>query len=103
MSLYVWLLAVFVAVQIGVGLWIRRRLRGASDFFVASRRLPAPLVFATFLAANIGAGSTIGAASLGYRIGLGGWWWNARPAWAHWSSPPGPGHGCGPSRATAAF
>lgn len=92
MSLYVWLLAVFVAVQIGVGLWIGRRLRGASDFFVASRRLPAPLVFATFLAANIGAGSTIGAASLGYRIGLGGWWWNASAGlgslvFAAWAGP----------------
>ncbi len=92
MSLYVWLLAVFVAVQIGVGLWIGRRLRGASDFFVASRRLPAPLVFATFLAANIGAGSTIGAASLGYRIGLGGWWWNASAGlgslvFAAWAAP----------------
>jgi solute:Na+ symporter, SSS family len=92
MSLYVWLLAVFVAVQIGVGLWIGRRLRGASDFFVAGRRLPAPLVFATFLAANIGAGSTIGAASLGYRIGLGGWWWNTSAGigslvFAAWAGP----------------
>jgi solute:Na+ symporter, SSS family len=92
MSLYVWLLAVFVAVQIGVGLWIGRRLRGTSDFFVAGRRLPAPLVFATFLAANIGAGSTIGAASLGYRIGLGGWLWNASAGlgslvFAAWAGP----------------
>ena len=57
-----------------------------------SRRLPAPLVFATFLAANIGAGSTIGAASLGYRIGLGGWWWNASAGlgslvFAAWAGP----------------
>jgi SSS family solute:Na+ symporter len=71
------LLTVFVALQIAVGLWIARRVRSASDFFVAGRGLPAPLVFATFLAANIGAGSTVGAASLGYRLGLGAWWWNA--------------------------
>lgn len=71
------LLTVFVALQIAVGLWISRRVRSASDFFVAGRGLPAPLVFATFLAANIGAGSTVGAASLGYRLGLGAWWWNA--------------------------
>ena len=69
-----------------------RRLRGTSDFFVASRRLPAPLVFATFLAANIGAGSTIGASSLGYRLGLGGWWWNASAGlgslvFALWAGP----------------
>ena len=77
MTVTIWLLAAFVVLQLGVGLWIGRRVRGASDFFVAGRRLPALLVFATFLAANIGAGSTVGAASIGYRIGLGAWWWNA--------------------------
>ena len=77
MSVTLWLLAAFVVLQLAIGLWIGRRVRGASDFFVAGRRLPALLVFATFLAANIGAGSTVGAASIGYRIGLGAWWWNA--------------------------
>ncbi len=86
------LLALFVAVQIGVGVWVARRVHAAADFFVAGRRLPAPLVFATFLAANIGAGSTIGAASLGYTIGLGGWWWNASAGlgsivFALWAGP----------------
>ncbi|HEX7085616.1 MAG TPA: sodium:solute symporter family protein [Vicinamibacterales bacterium] len=71
------LLLIFAALQVGVGLFIGRRVRGASDFFVAGRRLPPLLVFATFLAANIGAGSTVGAASYGYRLGVGAWWWNA--------------------------
>jgi solute:Na+ symporter, SSS family len=92
MTVYTTLLSVFVVLQIGVGLWIGRRVRGASDFFVAGRSLPAPLVFATFLAANIGAGSTIGAASLGYSVGLGGWWWNASAGigsliFAGWAGP----------------
>jgi SSS family solute:Na+ symporter len=76
MTVQIWLLAAFVALQLGVGLFIGRRVRSAADFFVAGRRLPAPLVFASFLAANIGAGSTVGAASIGYQIGLGAWWWN---------------------------
>ena len=59
MTITIWLLAAFVVLQLAVGLWIGRRVRGASDFFVAGRRLPALLVFATFLAANIGAGSTV--------------------------------------------
>lgn len=71
------LLAIFVLAQVAVGVVIGRRVRGTSDFFVAGRRLPALLVFATFLAANIGAGSTVGAASYGYRIGIAAWWWNA--------------------------
>ena len=92
MTLYTALLSVFVVLQIAVGLWIGRRMRSASDFFVAGRSLPAPLVFATFLAANIGAGSTIGAASLGYSVGLGGWWWNASAGlgsviFALWAGP----------------
>ncbi len=92
MTVTIWLLAAFVVLQLGVGLWIGRRVRGASDFFVAGRRLPPLLVFATFLAANIGAGSTVGAASIGYRIGLGAWWWNASAgigsiALALWAGP----------------
>lgn len=59
----------------GLGLWIGRSLRGASDFFVASRRLGPGLIFSTMLAANIGAGSTVGATSDAYRVGAAAWWW----------------------------
>src|SRR5947208_1744887 len=43
-----------------VGLYIGRRVRGSSDFFVARRQLGPGLIFSTMLAANIGAGSTLG-------------------------------------------
>jgi solute:Na+ symporter, SSS family len=69
------LLLVYSLAQIALGLWIARRVRGTSDFFVAGRRLGPGLLLATFLAANIGAGSTVGAAGLGYRDGLSAWWW----------------------------
>ena len=52
-----------------------RRVKSSSDFLVAGRRLGTGRVFATFLAANIGAGSTVGAAGLGYRFGMAAWWW----------------------------
>jgi SSS family solute:Na+ symporter len=58
-----------------LGLWIGRRVRHSATFFVAGRRLGPVLIFATILAANIGAGSTVGAAGLGYRDGLSAWWW----------------------------
>jgi SSS family solute:Na+ symporter len=57
------------------GLWIARRVRGSGAFFVADRRLGPGLTFSTFLAANIGAGSIIGASGLGYRTGISAWWW----------------------------
>src|SRR5438128_5357429 len=59
----------------GLGLWIGRRVHGAADFFVASRRLGPGLIFSTMLAANIGAGSTVGATSDAYVNGLVTWWW----------------------------
>jgi solute:Na+ symporter, SSS family len=68
-------LLVYSAALIVLGLWIGRRVKGTSDFFVAGRRLGPGLLFSTMLAANIGAGSTVGAASLGYRDGLSAWWW----------------------------
>jgi SSS family solute:Na+ symporter len=58
-----------------LGVWIGRRVESSGAFFVARRRLGPILLFATVLAANIGAGSTVGAAGLGYRHGLSGWWW----------------------------
>ena len=57
-----------------------RFVRGSADFFVAGRRLSAPLIFATVLAANIGAGATVGAAGLGYEQGISAWWWNGSSA-----------------------
>lgn len=57
------------------GLIISGRVKNSADFLVASRSLGPGRLFATFLAANIGAGSTVGAAGLGYRFGLSAWWW----------------------------
>lgn len=75
MNLQLALLLFYAALMVALGLWIGRRVRTAGGFFVAGRRLDARLLFATVLAANIGAGSTVGAASLGYRDGLAAWWW----------------------------
>src|SRR3954462_14736610 len=69
------LLTIFCLAQIGVGVAIGRRVRSTSDFFVAGRRLGPAMLFSTMVAANIGAGSTVGAAGLGYRDGLAAWWW----------------------------
>jgi len=59
-----------------LGVWMGRLVKLPADFFVAGRRLPAALLAATVLAANIGAGTTVGAAGLAYRDGLSAWWWN---------------------------
>ncbi len=68
-------LVAYSLLLIGFGIYISRRVKGASDFLVAGRSLGPGLIFTTFLAANIGAGSTVGATGLGYRFGLSAWWW----------------------------
>ena len=75
MNLTLVLLLAYAAGLIGLGVWIGRRVESSGGFFVANRRLNAALLFSTVLAANIGAGSTVGAAGLGYRDGLAAWWW----------------------------
>jgi SSS family solute:Na+ symporter len=72
---YLLIIVAYSAVQIALGVWVARRVKGSRDFFVAGRSLGPGLLFATFLAANIGSGSTIGATGLGYRDGMAAIWW----------------------------
>jgi len=65
----------YSALMVALGAYIGRRVRSTEGFFVAGRSLGPGLLFATLLAANIGAGSTVGAAGLGYRDGIAAWWW----------------------------
>src|SRR5262249_12309235 len=78
MNLHVVVLTVYSLALMALGLRIGRTVggaRGASTFFVADRRLGPGLIFSTMLAANIGAGSTVGATSRGYVGGIAAWWW----------------------------
>ena len=75
MNLHLAVLLVYAAGLMAIGLWIGRTVRNTADFFVAGRRLGPSLLFSTMLAANIGAGSTVAAAGLGYADGLSAWWW----------------------------
>jgi SSS family solute:Na+ symporter len=74
------LLLLYATLLVGAGLLVSRRVKAPGDFFVAARSLPASMVFVTILAANIGAGSTVGATGLGYRHGLSAWWWSGSAA-----------------------
>ena len=72
---YLTILILYAIAMIALSIYVARRSKNSSDFFVAGRGLGAGLIATTLLAANIGAGSTIGATGLGYRIGLQAWWW----------------------------
>src|SRR5262245_49303379 len=75
LNLHLVILVAYSLGMIALGLIIGRRVKGTSDFFVARRQLGPGLIFSTMLAANIGAGSTVGATSLGYSGGLAAFWW----------------------------
>ena len=75
MNLQLAVLALYSIGIIALGLIVSRKVRGASDFLVAGRGLGPGLIFTTFLAANLGAGTTVGAASIGFELGLSAWWW----------------------------
>jgi solute:Na+ symporter, SSS family len=80
MSVMLVLLGLYACLLMAAGLYVSRRVKGSGDFFVAGRQLSTGLVFTTLLAANIGAGSTVGAAGLAYRHGLSAWWWSGSAA-----------------------
>ncbi len=75
MNLYLAALIVYSIFLMALGLWISRRVKTSSDFLVAGRSFGPAMLFTTFLAANIGAGSTVNATGLGFRYGLSAWWW----------------------------
>src|SRR5688500_6314822 len=75
LTLHLALLIAYSAAIVLLGLWSARLVRGSGDFFVAGRKLGPGLIFTTMIAANIGAGSTVGATGLAYRDGLSAWWW----------------------------
>jgi SSS family solute:Na+ symporter len=71
----IYLILVYCLLQVALGVWLGKKVKSSGDFFVAGRSLSPGLLFATLLAANVGAGSTVGATGLGYRDGLAAWWW----------------------------
>jgi len=76
MSLHLTLLVVYSCGVVGLGIWSARYVRTSSAFFVAGRSLGPGLIFASMLAANIGAGATVNVAGLAYKEGLSAWWWS---------------------------
>lgn len=75
MNGYEWAILIYVLVLIATGFVVKKRVKGAADFFVAGRRLGPALLFTTLIAPNIGAGSTVGVAGMAYSSGLSAWWW----------------------------
>jgi len=72
---YVWVIALYALFLIAVGVVMRKHVKGVDDFFVGGRKFGPMLLFITLVAPNIGAGSTVGVAGLGYQVGISAIWW----------------------------
>lgn len=75
MNGYTWAILLYAILLIGVGVIISKRVTGAADYFVGGRKFGAALLFITMIAPNIGAGSTVGVAGLGFKVGISAAWW----------------------------
>lgn len=75
MNGYVWAILLYALFLIAVGFFITKRVKGSADFFVGGRKFGPGLLFITLVAPNIGAGSTVGVAGLGYVSGISAAWW----------------------------
>lgn len=72
---YVPALAAYAVMLILIGWFVGRKVRGASGFFTADRKLSTGMLLTTLTAANVGAGSTVGVAAIAYKSGVSAWWW----------------------------
>ena len=75
MNIYLISILGYALLLIGIGWFIGKHVKEASDFFVGNRKFSWQLLFTTLIAANIGAGSTVGVTGLAFRHGVSSWWW----------------------------
>ncbi|MBP2625294.1 MAG: Na+/solute symporter [Firmicutes bacterium] len=75
MNGYTWVIVLYALLLVGVGFIITKRVKGSVDYFVGGRKFGSALLFITLVAPNIGAGSTVGVAGLGFKVGISAAWW----------------------------
>lgn len=72
---YVQAILAYAVLLVLIGWFVGSKVKSSSGFFVAGRKLGTGLLFTTLIAANIGAGSTVGVAAIAYKSGISAWWW----------------------------
>jgi SSS family solute:Na+ symporter len=64
------ILAAYFAFVLGIGLWLRRRVRSSDEFFLSGRSVPLWITGLAFVAANMGAQEMVGMAASGAKYGI---------------------------------
>jgi SSS family solute:Na+ symporter len=76
------IMALYFAVTIAIGYFVRRRVRTSTDFFLAGRSMPTWIAAIAFISANLGAQEVIGMGASGAKYGIATvhFYWLAVPA-----------------------
>jgi SSS family solute:Na+ symporter len=69
------IVVVYFLAMIAIGVWSRKKARGAANFFVAGRSGSSLFITGSLLATIVGGSATVGMAGLGFSRGLTGMWW----------------------------
>src|SRR5687768_18323296 len=71
------ILALYIGVVLGIGYWLKRRMKTSEDFLMAGRSLPSCITGPAFMAANLGSLEIVGmiAMSAKYGIMTCHWYW----------------------------
>ncbi len=74
MDVYLVTVVSYLALLIGISIWLSFRVKTQEDFMVAGRTLTWPVLVGTLLATWIGSGSIFGGGNLGFRQGFAALW-----------------------------
>jgi solute:Na+ symporter, SSS family len=80
MSIFFWIVILYLALLMGISVWKSRVVRSQEDFMVAGRSVPTYKLVGTLLCTWIGSGSLLAGAGLAARVGLSELWM-AAGAW----------------------
>ena len=61
---------IYIIFVIGIGLYVARKQKGSTDYFLAGRKLTWPLIGFSLFASNMNGSSFVGLAGSGYEDGI---------------------------------
>lgn len=74
MSVYFWIVILYLAVLMGISVWKSRSVKNQEDFMVAGRSVPTYKLVGTLLCTWLGSGTLLAGAGLAARVGLSELW-----------------------------
>jgi solute:Na+ symporter, SSS family len=74
MSIYFWIVILYLALLMGISVWKSRAIRNQEDFMVAGRSVSTPKLVGTLLCTWLGSGTLLAGAGLAARVGISELW-----------------------------